>query len=60
MMLGTPTDTESHAQASLLSYISMAILAAGIILLVLGLKKKKTNKQLEEERIAKMNKKNKK
>ena len=60
MMLGTPTDTEGHAQAMTLFYISMAILAAGIILLVLGLKKKKTNKQLEEERIAKMNKKNKK
>ena len=40
-----------------LSSISTAILAIGIIVLVLGLIKKKTNKQIEEEKIAKMNKK---
>lgn len=42
-----------------LGYISMGILAVGIIVLVIGLKKKKTNKQIEEARIAKLNKKNK-
>ena len=60
IMIGTPRDAEGNAQAGPLSYIAMAILAVGIIVLVLGLKKKKTNKQLEEERIAKMNNKNKK
>ncbi len=40
-------------------FFGLGILAAGIISLVLGVKKKKTNKQLEEERIAKMNKKKK-
>lgn len=39
-----------------LSLIFIALLAAGIILLVLGFKKKKTNKQIEEEKAAKASK----
>jgi ribosomal protein L32 len=41
-----------------LSFLFIALLAAGIVLLVFGFKKKKTNKQLEEERAAKAEKKN--
>lgn len=40
-----------------LSFLFIALLTAGIVLLVLGFKKKKTNKQLEEERAAKAEKK---
>lgn len=40
-----------------LSVLFLALLAAGIVLLVFGFKKKKTNKQLEEERAAKAQKK---
>ena len=43
---------------TLLSLLFIALLAAGIVLLVFGFKKKKTNKQLEEERAAKAEKKN--
>ncbi len=39
-----------------LSLVFLALLAAGIVLLVFGFKKKKTNKQLEEERAAKSRK----
>lgn len=60
MVLGSSKDAEGNTQAGPLSYVAMAILVAGIIVLVFGLKKKKTNKQLEEERIAKKNKKGKK
>lgn len=41
-----------------LSFVFIALLVAGIVLLVFGFKKKKTNKQLEEERAAKAAKKN--
>ena len=40
-----------------LSLLFLALLAAGIVLLVFGFKKKKTNKQLEEKRAAKAQKK---
>ncbi len=43
---------------TLLSLLFIALPAAGIVLLVFGFKKKKTNKQLEEERAAKAEKKN--
>lgn len=43
---------------TLLSLLFIALLAAGIVLLVFGFKKKKTNKQLEEERAARAEKKN--
>ncbi len=40
-------------------FVGLGVLAVGIVSLVFGVKKKKTNKQIEEERIAKMNKKKK-
>jgi RNA polymerase subunit RPABC4/transcription elongation factor Spt4 len=54
----SPTAEDGSAASTPLSYVSMAMLAIGIIVLVKGLKKKKTNKQIEEEKIAKMYKKN--
>ena len=59
VMIGmSPTAEDGTAEVTLLSYVSFAILTIGIVTLVAGLKKKKTNNQIEEERIAKMNKKN--
>lgn len=40
-------------------FVASGILAVGIVSLVFGVKRKKTNKQLEEDKIAKMDKKNK-
>lgn len=58
IMIGlSPRAEDGTAEVTLLSYISLAILTIGIISLVLGLKKKKTNKQIEEDKVAKMNKK---
>jgi len=54
----SPTAEDGSTVNTPLSSISTVILVIGIIVLVIGLKKKKTNKQIEEEKIAKMNKKN--
>lgn len=59
IVLGTKTGENGDSEVGIASYIGMAILAIGIIVLVFGLKKKKTNAQLEQERIEKMNKKKK-
>jgi RNA polymerase subunit RPABC4/transcription elongation factor Spt4 len=59
IMIGlSQTAEDGTAVNTPLSTISTVILAIGIIVLVIGLKKKKTNKQIEEEKIAKMQKKN--
>ncbi|MBG0762192.1 zinc ribbon domain-containing protein [Acholeplasma laidlawii] len=55
----SPRTEDGTAKVTFLSYISFAIMTIGIISLVLGLKKKKTNRQIEEEKYAKANKKNK-
>jgi RNA polymerase subunit RPABC4/transcription elongation factor Spt4 len=59
IMIGlSPTAEDGSAASTPLSSISTIIFIIGIIILVIGLKKKKTNKQIEEEKNAKMNKKN--
>lgn len=57
MFYFSPKAEDGSSIITLLSYIAITILAIGIIVLALGLKKKKTNKQIEEENLAKMNKK---
>lgn len=54
------TNEDGTTSVGALGYVAVGILAIGIVVLVIGLKKKKTNKQIEEARIAKMNKKNRK
>lgn len=57
-MIGlSPRAEDGTAEVTVLSYISLSIFGIGITLLVKGLKKKKTNNQIEEERIEKLNKK---
>jgi RNA polymerase subunit RPABC4/transcription elongation factor Spt4 len=59
IMIGlSPTAEDGSIVSTPLSNISTTILVIGVIVLVVGLKKKKTNKQIEEEKIAKMNKRN--
>lgn len=50
--------SDSESSNSPLVYVALGLLAVGIIVLVIGLKKKKSHKEVEEAKIAKANKKN--
>ena len=58
IMIGLTPETDSedpNAKANPLSYFGAIVFIVGIILLVVGLKRKKTSKEIEEARIAKEN-----
>lgn len=56
VLFGSGRDEAGEIIVTPVSTIGLFVLAGGILLLVFGLRKKKTRKQIEEARIAKMNK----